>query len=245
MLKKLLFMAIILCFMLMNSDVRASNIDSSCIIKYGDELVVTIKFITESNKIDNYSFIYNNDDVNFELPIPSKVGYRFLGWYRDKEYKVKINDIINSEEAKKLLLIPNSFGCDVGNVETNLYAKWEKNDSCNNISSTIDIKYDTNGGNKIKEDSINIDETLDLKTPEKVGYIFWGWYLDYDLLNKIDNNVTYDFLNNNMNLIIKKSDDCNEIKEGNIYAKWVKKDLLAYYVIDALDRNLNAINKNV
>lgn len=231
---------------MININVYASNIDSSCIVNYDNELVVTIKFNTDSDKINNYSFIYNSEELNISLPIPNKVGYKFEGWYRDRNYTMKINDTLNKEELKKLNIIPSKLGCNISNAETTLYAKYVRDESCNNISSNIDIIFDTDGGNKIK--ALRVDNNSDevvLPIPSKDEYIFWGWYLDSELLHKIDNNVSYEFLNNNLLLSVNKNDNCSEYKEGYLYAKWVKKDLLAYYIIDAADRNLYAINKNV
>ncbi len=50
-------------------------------------------------------------------------------------------------------------------------------------SSTVTIKYETNGGNTITSTEINLDDLKSFNLPSeptKEGYVFVGWYLDSD-----------------------------------------------------------------
>ena len=75
---------------------------------------------------------------NIELPVLTRRGYNFLGWYLDSEFNVKVERLSN----------------DMENV--NLYPKWEK--------KNYTVKYLDNDKNTIKEevynylDYINVDE---------------------------------------------------------------------------------------
>lgn len=89
-------------------------------------------------------------DTNIVLPIPTKNGYKFDGWYY---FGVKINDGIWK--------IPNN---------ATLYAKWTV------VEYTI--SYSLHGGTNNSENPKKYtieSENIVLKSPEKAGYIFLGW----------------------------------------------------------------------
>jgi len=94
------------------------------------------------------------------LPIPTKFGYTFRGWYYD-------SDFTNEALAGDLL---------TGDVI--LYAKWQEN---------YRIFFNTNGGNSIP--SITTDIIPDnLPIPERNNDIFIGWYYDESLSDPVETN---------------------------------------------------------
>ena len=56
--------------------------------------------------------------------------------------------------------------------------------------NTYTIIFDTNGGNKVKNQNVVEGNSITLPTPTKTGYTFIGWYTDSALTNKIN---TLDF----------------------------------------------------
>lgn len=88
------------------------------------------------------------------LPVTSKKGYKFIGWYTEKNVGNQIteNSIVNVTS------------------EHTLYAHWE--------AAAYTISFDANGGmcgTSIKE--VKYDGTYGtLPTPTRTGYVFTGWY---------------------------------------------------------------------
>ena len=65
-------------------------------------------------------------DVYADLPVPSKAGYEFLGWYYNPELTKKV------EVTNSLDITPNPIykqeNCITGYNDITLYAKWNKID---------------------------------------------------------------------------------------------------------------------
>ena len=65
-------------------------------------------------------------DSYSDLPIPSKAGYEFLGWYYDSELTKKVEGTNSSS------ITPNPIykqeNCITGYKDVTLYAKWNKID---------------------------------------------------------------------------------------------------------------------
>ena len=93
---------------------------------------------------------------SFELAIPTKEGYKFLGWY--------LASSLTGNTKTEVL--------STDNKDIKVYAKWEK------IPETYNINYVLNGGSFVSD----YDETyvegsvVFLVTPVKEGYKFIGWY---------------------------------------------------------------------
>lgn len=105
-------------------------------------------FVASINDKDDF-------DVN-NLPVPTKEGHTFLGWFLDLNYETNI----------------------VGNVpdklKFTLYAKWEVN--------SYTIYFNTNGGTAISEQTHVYGSTISAPIPPtKEGNDFFGWYLDEEL----------------------------------------------------------------
>ena len=106
---------------------------------------------------------YKITSKTIKLLNPSKKGYVFKGWYRDKKFKKKVTAI---EKGSR------------GNIT--LYAKWAK--------EKYTITYKLHGGknNKKNPKTYTItSKTIKLSKPSRKGYVFKGWYRDKKYRKKI------------------------------------------------------------
>lgn len=131
--------------------------------------------------------LYRLSDANKKIEVtPSKIGYRFDGWYKDADLKTKVNEYYmgtKTDECGKLITIT-------------LYAKWVEESSSHicppfNNGGSFELLFETNGGNKL--DSLNVCVGCDLSgqklpIPAKPGYEFLGWYKDQDLTLFLDSD---------------------------------------------------------
>jgi len=98
-------------------------------------------------------------DSSFTLPVPTKEGYNFLGWYDAARDGNKLTN------AKGLGL----EAWNIDNENTSLYAYWEV--------KTYVISFNTDGGTSVKPQNYTHGETLTLpSSPKKSGMLFHGWY---------------------------------------------------------------------
>ena len=100
-------------------------------------------------------------DSAFELPEPTKDGYKFLGWYNN-------DDTLVSNGIWKLT---NGL---------HLTAKWEV------IAYNINYHLDGGTNHTDAEEKFTIHDTIVLKEPTREGYIFEGWYLNSSFNEKIE-----------------------------------------------------------
>lgn len=109
-----------------------------------------------------------------ELPVTSRVGYEFLGWYKSK---------IGGEVA------PITSGTYVTEKKSHiLYARWKK--------KKIKVTFDTDGGT-VSPSYKTYDygsKYNNLPIPTKDGYNFEGWYKDSNYLDGVNDstNVSID-----------------------------------------------------
>ena len=90
----------------------------------------------------------------YQLPIPKKKGYTFIGW----------NDGTQTNPLKDMKLSKGTTG-------NKIYTAYYK-------ASTYQISFNTDGGNEIKDKTVTYESTYGkLETPTKQGYTFVGWYL--------------------------------------------------------------------
>lgn len=101
--------------------------------------------------------VYTEEDLPVTLPIPTKEGYIFMGWYIDAGFS-----------GDPIPMIPDGI---TGNQT--FYAKWEEEI----VEYTITYHLD-GGQNPTSAPSIfTIDDLpLTLPTPTKEGYTFLGWF---------------------------------------------------------------------
>ncbi len=106
---------------------------------------------------------YKTTSKKIKLLNPSKKGYVFKGWYRDKKFKKKVTAIEKGSTGK-----------------VTLYAKWAK--------EKYTITYKLNGGknNKKNPKTYTItSKTIKLAAPTRKGYVFKGWYRDKKCTKKV------------------------------------------------------------
>ena len=133
----------------------------------------SITYNLDGGILENAPSDYEKGKGLVSLPIPTKDGYNFLGWYFGDE---KVESISNDMKE---------------NVVLN--AKWEK------IKNLYSVKY--NGYDNLNT-SVYEGETIVKPTdPIKNGYTFDGWYLNnelFDFNSKVNENIS---LNAKFNLV--------------------------------------------
>lgn len=91
------------------------------------------------------------------LPVPTKVGHTFAGWYLDNQYKVRF------DESK------------VGTESVNLFAKWTIN--------TYTLSFNSNGGSEVAPIVALFDSFIvEPAPPVKYGANFGGWFIDVNFI---------------------------------------------------------------
>ena len=111
---------------------------------------------------------YSYDSTYGTLETPTKTGYDFAGWYLDQELTKKVE---------------SNTTIDTSSNHT-LYAKWN--------AKTIKVSFETNSGNTIEPIEVTYNGTYGtLPEPTKENYTFEGWYLEQDLINKVENKEGY------------------------------------------------------
>ena len=90
---------------------------------------------------------------------PSKNGYKFVGWYKDSEFKV-----------------PFAFGSDTVTDNITLFARWVT-ETADNKEYTIrfDLGYD--GAEDISSRTTIGAKIFDIPSPERNGFTFSGWWI--------------------------------------------------------------------
>ena len=111
----------------------------------------TIYLNPNGGKLNQNYVVVKDEQTLDSLPEPKRVGYEFLGWYKDLEFTVKVD------------------GKDVATEDMTLYAKWK--------IGTYTVTFDTDGGTSIEPYTRQGFETLEaLPTTTREGYEFNGWY---------------------------------------------------------------------
>jgi uncharacterized repeat protein (TIGR02543 family) len=98
-------------------------------------------------------------DLNVSLPLPTRKGYLFKGWYSDDSYTNKIGDAGDQYE------VPENI---------TLYAKWE--------TAIPTVFWDANGGTiTITSSTVELGATYgNMPVPFRNNYKFDGWYTASD-----------------------------------------------------------------
>lgn len=252
--KYLLFFSLLIFIFCITKNVYALS-DKACGIIFDDKIIVTINFDTDgAEKINDLNYCYNCGSNKFKLPTLKRKGYTFDGWYADKNYTKKLNNIFDKNEDGNLIdIIPDEFGCNVKRTHTIFYAKWIKDGEflCSDSSeNNITIKFDTNGGNKL--DSIIICENCDdvkitLPVPKKENNVFIGWYLEKGKLNKVSGEMvdSYDIYSNMDLKEMKSKDSCSNNRYGTLYARWQTNEEFINSIIDLSDNEFDFAKKLV
>ena len=119
-------------------------------------------YSSDDNEIFNTISITLGERLNV-VPIPTRVGYTFAGWYLDRN-------------GTTPFVIP--AGGYVLNEDISLYAKWTKNVEAK-VSAVFYNNYSNDDNEIFNTISITLGERLNVvPIPTRVGYTFAGWYLD-------------------------------------------------------------------
>jgi len=96
---------------------------------------------------------------SYQLEVPTRVGYRFLGWFNgESDGATRFTDDKGTPSATYGLL-----------EDLNLYAHWE--------SIKFTVRFDTQGGSSIPPQTVEYNSVLSLPAdPTYPGKIFGGWY---------------------------------------------------------------------
>jgi uncharacterized repeat protein (TIGR02543 family) len=106
---------------------------------------------------------YRSTDAAFNLPVPTRAGYAFLGWYTEAEFVNKVTEIAQGSTGDKIF-----------------HAKW--------TLVTYDITYTLNNETNAVQNPANYTiETPDitLADPSRTGYTFEGWYTEAEFENPV------------------------------------------------------------
>lgn len=102
------------------------------------------------------------------LPIPTKIGYTFAGWYENPELT---GDPVTD--------VPTG-----STVNVTFYAKWTPN--------TYTVTFDANGGSVSQTSAVTVAGKLtSLPTPTYDGHNFLGWYTDKDGGDKVTTDTVF------------------------------------------------------
>ena len=92
-----------------------------------------------------------------KLPVTTKKGYTFVGWYTESSFTNKV-----------------TFPYEVTKAQT-LYAKWEKN--------KYTVRFDTNDGTAVNDMTVSTIAKSPVTTRE--GYTFVGWYTESSFTKEV------------------------------------------------------------
>ena len=129
---------------------------------------ITISFNADGGEVSPTSKTISPGSVIGDLPIPSKIGYDFVGWYIDNTYTTEV--------------APST----TFNTSTSIIAKWEELED-------ITINFDADGG-EVNPNSITIPMGLSinqLPIPEKEGNNFVGWYTDNTYTTEVTSSTRF------------------------------------------------------
>ena len=132
-----------------------------------DPSEVTVTFETNGGSAIESVVLDVKAGLNVDDLVPTKEGFKFAGWYFDKE----LTEAYNKDKKVK-----DNF---------TLYAKYDE-------LSKFTITFDSQGGTPVSPVVFREDKkpNIDPIGPTKTDYVFDGWYLDKALTNKFDINNT-------------------------------------------------------
>ena len=140
-----------------------------------DSQVYYIKYNTDGGTMpDSYRVTLTAEsDLPYTLPVPTKPGYDFAGWYETADFS-----------GQPITVIPEN-----GLRDYTLYAKYTVDNTPHTL--TYDLNYD--GAPLITQQVIK-GENVSMIAPERRGYEFSGWYYNGDKIAdgiwKYDGDIT-------------------------------------------------------
>lgn len=98
------------------------------------------------------------DGFVIEPSVPTREGYIFRGWFKDKNF----SEPFSFDEAVE--------------SDVTIYAKWERG---NSAQQKYKVYFHENGGTEVSEEEVTAGEgILEPSAPTREGYEFAGWYID-------------------------------------------------------------------
>lgn len=126
-------------------------------------LCTTITLNPNGGALPEYSLV-----AGAALPIPTKTGYTFAGWYENQEFSGDPVTDVPTDSTENL----------------NFYAKWTAN--------TYTVIFDANGGSVNPTSAVTVAGKLtSLPTPTYDGYDFIGWYTQKDGGEKVTTDTVF------------------------------------------------------
>lgn len=126
-------------------------------------LCTTITLNPNGGTLPEYSLV-----AGAALPIPTKTGYTFAGWYENQEFSGDPVTDVPTDSTENL----------------NFYAKWTAN--------TYTVIFDANGGSVNPTSAVTVAGILtSLPTPTYDGYDFIGWYTQKDGGEKVTTDTVF------------------------------------------------------
>ena len=123
-------------------------------------IIHRVSFTNPDGSVISYQEI-NGNELLVQPVDPTKVGYRFDGWYSDAEF-----------------LTAYDFTTAV-TEELVIYAKW--------VPNQYQVVFESNGGTSIQGISVSFEDFVtEPVAPTKLGYDFIGWYTDEALTERYD-----------------------------------------------------------
>lgn len=145
-----------------------------CLVGCGCQKAKTEKYtITfDTNGGSKISSITFEKGEKVSLPIPTREGYEFLGWFDGDEKITKVSQITK---------------------DVKLVAKWEKGTSKEDDEDTFSVIFNTNGGSLVSSQVISLGNTVVKPVnPTKEGYTFVEWQLNgkpYDFASEVTSDM--------------------------------------------------------
>ena len=126
-------------------------------------LCTTITLNPNGGTLPEYSLV-----EGAALPIPTKTGYTFAGWYENPKFSGDPVKDVPTDSTENL----------------NFYAKWTAN--------TYTVTFDANGGSVSQTSAVTVAGKLtSLPTPTYDGYDFLGWYTQKDGGDKVTTDTVF------------------------------------------------------
>ncbi len=175
-----------------NGDVAVNDftlvVSKKCVeVKYGTDSDSTMGDISIGS--NNQQICYEEEGKTVPLNAPAKLGYKFMGWYKDIDCTIKAP----VEEDGKFKIGSDS--------KYTLYALFKKTYTVNVIAvtdnvqggkgGTVKINSGTASDKAIKSD-VTVGETVKLTATPNEGYEFVGWYDAVTGGNQIDGKYNAD-----------------------------------------------------
>lgn len=133
------------------------------------------------DKQDNTAIVKQEveDGAAIKFDIPTKFGYKFLGWFENKDSDNKDGATQNDQPVTSA----------VATKDITYYARWQKlaDISTPVVGQSVLVHFDTQGGSVISDQLVVKGEKVLLPNTVRDGYTFLGWYDKADGGTKIEN----------------------------------------------------------